>query len=146
MSKDETSPCDDCIYKDRPGTIFQDACDGCHPNGYPYYTKQEQGKQMSNELLPCPFCKYCFLEGGPKDNKMNYCCYCGGELIQEVGEKEKIEILEALGWVYQESSDGTGDMFMYWDDPTKEMPEWCSDNTTSCECLDDVWQWYCEAN
>lgn len=62
-----------------------------------------------------------------------------------VSENEKIEILEALGWVYEESSDGTGDMFMYWDDPTKEMPEWCSDNITSCECLDDVWQCYCDS-
>ena len=57
---------------------------------------------------------------------------------------EMVEILEALGWDYAESSDGTGAMFMYWGDPTKEMPEWCSDNTTSCECLDDVWRWYSE--
>ncbi len=70
---------------------------------------------------------------------------CGIEIIQEVSENEKIEILEALGWVYEESSDGTGDMFMYWDDPAKEMPEWCSDNTTSCECLDNVWEWYCDS-
>lgn len=64
---------------------------------------------------------------------------------QEVSENEKIEILEAFGWDYAESSDGTGDMFMYWAELGKEMPDWCSDNTTSCECLDDVWQWYCNS-
>ncbi len=53
MSDNETYPCDDCIYKDRPEKIFQDACDGCHPNGYPYHTKREQ---MSNKPIPCPYC------------------------------------------------------------------------------------------
>ena len=53
MSTDETYPCDDCIYKDRPERIFRDACDGCHPNGYPYHTKQEH---TSTELKPCPYC------------------------------------------------------------------------------------------
>ena len=53
MDTDETYPCDDCIYKDRPERIFRDACDGCHPNGYPYHTKQEH---TSIELLPCPYC------------------------------------------------------------------------------------------
>ena len=28
--------------------------------------------------------KFCFIDGGPKDNNMNFCCYCGGELIEEV--------------------------------------------------------------
>ncbi len=53
MSDNETYPCDDCIYKDRPEKIFKDACDGCHPNGYPYHTKREQ---MSNKVIPCPYC------------------------------------------------------------------------------------------
>ncbi len=57
--------------------------------------------------------------------------------------KEMIEILESLGWDYAESSDETGDMFLYWDH-TKDMPEWCPDAITSCECLDDVWRWYLE--
>ena len=31
--------------------------------------------------------KFCFIEGGPKDNKMNFCCYCGGELIESEVEQ-----------------------------------------------------------
>ena len=57
---------------------------------------------------------------------------------------EMVEILESLGWDYAESSDGTGDMFLYWDH-TKDMPAWCPDAITSCECLDDVWKWYLES-
>lgn len=26
---------------------------------------------------------FSFIEGGPKDNNMNFCCYCGGELIED---------------------------------------------------------------
>lgn len=26
---------------------------------------------------------FSFIEGGPKDNNMNFCCYCGGELVTE---------------------------------------------------------------
>ncbi len=27
--------------------------------------------------------KFCFIDGGPKENGMKFCCYCGGELIEE---------------------------------------------------------------
>ena len=65
------------------------------------------------------------------------------ELIEESETtiNEMTEILESLGWDYAESSDGTGDMFLYWDH-TKKMPAWCPDTITSCECLETVWQWY----
>ena len=59
-------------------------------------------------------------------------------------EAEKIEILESLGWDYAGSSDGAGDMFMYWDDVSEDMPDWVPDAVTSCECLDVVWGWYVE--
>ena len=36
-----TYPCYTCVYKDLEEKIYQDACDRCHPNGYPYYTKGE---------------------------------------------------------------------------------------------------------
>lgn len=26
---------------------------------------------------------FSLIEGGPKDNNMNFCCYCGGELIED---------------------------------------------------------------
>lgn len=56
MSKDETYPCDDCIYQDRPERIFREACDGCHPNGYPYYTKKRQRGPVTDKLISCPYC------------------------------------------------------------------------------------------
>ena len=62
----------------------------------------------------------------------------------EPTDDDKIAILEALGWDYAESSDGTGDIFLYWDDPSRDMPEWCTGNVTSCECLEVVWGWYVE--
>ena len=67
------------------------------------------------------------------------------ELIESESEEDKIALLESLGWDYAESSDGTGDMFMYWEDAAKDMPEWCPDGATSCECLEDVWRWYIES-
>ncbi len=25
--------------------------------------------------------KFCFIEGGPTENQMRFCCYCGGRLV-----------------------------------------------------------------
>lgn len=29
---------------------------------------------------------FTLLEYGPKENKMEFCCYCGGELVEEAGK------------------------------------------------------------
>lgn len=64
------------------------------------------------------------------------------EQVQDISPDNIIaEGLESMGWDYAESSDGTGDKFMYWSDPTKNMPKWCPQNTTSCECIEDVFSW-----
>jgi len=65
------------------------------------------------------------------------------ERVQDITPEDILEEgLCGLGWDYAESSDGTGDMFMYWDEPTKEMPDWCPRSTSSCECIEDVWRWF----
>ncbi len=58
---------------------------------------------------------------------------------QMIFDGEKVqEFLESMGWDYAESSDGTGDKVLYWDDVTQDMPGWCSKNTTSCKTIEDV--------
>lgn len=34
---------------------------------------------------------FCFIEDGPKENKMRFCCYCGGELIEHRPQQESEE-------------------------------------------------------
>lgn len=57
-------------------------------------------------------------------------------------DAEKRRILLKLGWYYEKSPNGTGDM--NWGYIGKDMPAWCPDGATSCECLEVVWKWYCE--
>jgi len=64
------------------------------------------------------------------------------ERLQDISEDDILaEGIEGFGWDYVESSDGTGDKFMYWNDPKQDMPNWCPRNTTSCECIEDVFSW-----
>ena len=55
------------------------------------------------------------------------------------------EGIETFGWEYAESSDGSGDEFLYWTEPTKEMPLWCPESATSCECIEEVFSWFWNA-
>lgn len=32
--------------------------------------------------------KFCFISGGPRTNNMQFCCYCGGVLIENVKAEE----------------------------------------------------------
>ena len=51
MSEEKTEiyPCDTCIYQNRTEMIFQDACDRCHPNGYPYHTPHIEESEDDKE-------------------------------------------------------------------------------------------------
>ena len=57
--------------------------------------------------------------------------------VQDITTDEMNQQLEGFGWDYAESSDGTGDMFMYWDHTSGDPPKW-ADWITSCECIEDV--------
>lgn len=62
---------------------------------------------------------------------------------KEAAEKSVEEMLEELdefGWDYAESSDGTDAMFMYWDPTNGDMPDWCGENLTSCECIETIYE------
>lgn len=61
---------------------------------------------------------------------------------KELSIEEMVEIVEGFGWDYAESSDGTGDMFVYWDHLNGDMPDWAGDNMTSCECLETIYEMY----
>lgn len=61
-------------------------------------------------------------------------------LAQDITVDEMLQDLDGLGWDYAESSDGTGDMFMYWDHLNGDMPKWCGENMTSCECLETIFE------
>lgn len=64
------------------------------------------------------------------------------ERLQEISEEDAIaEGIEFLGWDYAESSDGTGDKFLYWNNIQQDMPKWCPNSATSCECIEDVFSW-----
>ena len=52
-----------------------------------------------------------------------------------------LEHLDSFGWDYAESSDGTGDMFMYWDHLNGDPPGW-ADWVSSCETIEDVFKAY----
>lgn len=63
------------------------------------------------------------------------------ERVQDISPEDILA--EGLGsdcWDYAESDDGTGDMFMY-ADHTIDPPSWCSENMTSCECIEDIFSW-----
>ncbi len=63
------------------------------------------------------------------------------ERVQDISPDDILaEGLGSYCWDYAESSDGTGDMFMY-ADHTVESPSWCPNNMSSCECIEDVFSW-----
>lgn len=39
---------------------------------------------------------FCLFDGGPKDNQMEYCCYCGKPLIEKPYKDEPIDWEEAM--------------------------------------------------
>ena len=64
------------------------------------------------------------------------------EQIQDISIDDVLaEGIESFGWDYAESSDDTGDMFMYWDNQNGDPPKW-ADWITSCECIEDIFRAY----
>lgn len=46
------------------------------------WSQQEDGDDYE-DMIWSTSCgtEFQFIDGTPKDNEMNYCCYCGGKLI-----------------------------------------------------------------
>lgn len=60
------------------------------------------------------------------------------ERIQDISPDDILaEGLDNYGWDYAESSDDSGDKFMYWDHTNDNYPKW-AEWISSCECIEDI--------
>lgn len=93
--------------------------------------------------IPCQIameCNNCHAMGPSKPTKAEAIAAWNRRFVCHDKNKEPVK----LGWYYAESpTNGTGEM--HWGYIGKDMPDWCPDGAPSCESLEVVWQWYCDA-